>query len=66
MIDVCTYFHNLGTQHMFLTTYSLAYRIEKDSVLEKVWDLGRSLLEVRESRYVREFMTELKGMNRKK
>ena len=27
MIDVCTYFHNLATQHMFLTTFSLAYRI---------------------------------------
>ena len=38
----------------------------KVSVLEKVWDLGRSLLEVRESEYIRDFMTELRGMNRKK
>ena len=38
----------------------------KVSVLEKVWDLGRSLLEVRESKYIRNFMTELRGMNRKK
>ena len=37
----------------------------KVSVLEKVWDLGRSLLEVRESKYIRDFMTELRGMNRK-
>ena len=38
----------------------------KVSVLEKVWDHGRSLLEVRESEYIRDFMTELRGMNRKK
>ena len=31
----------------------------KVSVLEKVLDLGRSLLEVRESKYIRDFMTEL-------
>ena len=37
-----------------------------NSVLEKVWDHGRSLLEVRESKYIRDFMTELRGMNRKK
>ena len=37
----------------------------KVSVLEKVWDHGRSLREVRESKYIRDFMTELKGMNRK-
>ena len=38
----------------------------KVSVLEKVWDLGRSLLEVQESKYTRDFMTDLTGMNRKK
>ena len=37
----------------------------KVSVLEKVWDHGRSLREVRESKYIRDFMTELKGMNKK-
>ena len=36
------------------------------SVLEKVWDHGRSSLEVQESKYIRDFMTELRGMNRKK
>ena len=35
-------------------------------VLLEVWDLGRSLLKVRESKYNRHFMTELRGMNRKK
>ena len=37
----------------------------KASVLEKVWDLWRSLLS-EESKYIRNFMTELTGMNRKK
>ena len=37
----------------------------KVSVLENGWDLGRSLLEARESKYIRDFMTELRGMNRK-
>ena len=37
----------------------------KVGVLEKVWDLGRSLLE-RESQYIKDFMTELRGMDRKK
>ena len=37
----------------------------KVSVLEKVWNLRRSLLEVRESKYIRDFMTELRGINRK-
>ena len=37
----------------------------KVSVLEKVWDLGRSLLEARESKYIfRDLMTELRGMDR--
>ena len=31
----------------------------KVSVLENVWDLERSLLEVRESKYIRDFMTKL-------
>ena len=38
----------------------------KVSVVEKVWDLGRILLKVRESKHIRDFMTELRGMNRKK
>jgi len=38
----------------------------KVCILEKDWDLGRSLLEVRESNYIRDFMAELRGMNRKK
>ena len=38
----------------------------KVSVLEKVWDLGRRLFEVRESKYIRDFMTELTRINRKK
>jgi len=33
----------------------------KVSVLEKVWELGRSLLD---SKYIRDFMTEPRGMNR--
>ena len=37
----------------------------KVSVLEKVWAHGRSLLEVRETKYIRDFMT-FRGMNRKK
>jgi len=37
----------------------------KVGVLEKVWDHGRSLLEVRETKYIRDFMT-FRGMNRKK
>ena len=40
--------------------------ILKVSVLEKVWDLGRSLLEVQESKFIRDFMTKLRGINRKK
>ena len=36
------------------------------SILEKVWDRGRQLLEVRESMYIREFQTERRGMNVKK
>ena len=31
----------------------------KVSELEKVWDPGRSLLEVKESKYIRDFMTTL-------
>ena len=38
----------------------------KVSVLEKVWDLGRSSLQIRESKYIRDFMTEIRGMDRKK
>jgi len=52
-------------EHFNLPGYEL-YHILYHSVLEKVWDLGRSLLEVRESKYIRDFMTELRGMNRKK
>ena len=37
----------------------------KVNVLEKVWDLGRSLFKVQESKYIRNFMTELEDqMNR--
>jgi len=32
----------------------------KVSVVEKVWNLVRILLEVRESKYIRDFMTELR------
>ena len=49
----------------FLDSGHELYRL-KVSVLEKVWDHGISLLEVRESKYIRDFMTELRGMNRKK
>jgi len=38
----------------------------KVSVLEKVWDLGRRLFEVPEAKYIRDFMTELTRINRKK
>ena len=38
----------------------------KVKVLEKNLDLGRYLLEVWESKYIRDFMTEFRGMNRKK
>ena len=38
----------------------------KVSVVEKVWNLVRILLEVRESKYIRDFMTELAENNRKK
>ena len=63
------YIRNLHTnqstgEHFDLSGYEL-YHL-KVSVLEKVWDHGRSLLEVRESKYIRAFMTELRGMNRKK
>ena len=50
-------------EHFNLPGHELCHL--KVSVLEKVWDLGRSLLEVRESKYIRDFMTELREMNRK-
>ena len=63
------YITNLHTnqpsgEHFNLSGHELSHL--KVSVLEKVWDHGRSLLEVRESKYIRDFMTELRGMNRKK
>jgi len=63
------YIRNLHTnqptgEHFILPRQEL-YHL-KFSVLEKVWDLGRSLLEVQESKYIRDFMTKLRGMNRKK
>ena len=63
------YIRNLHTnqptgEHFNLPGHEL-YHL-KVSVLEKVWDHGRSLLEVRESKYIRDFMTELGEMNRKK
>jgi len=63
-----SYIRNLHTnqptgEHFYLPGHEL-YHL-KVSVLEKVWDHGRSLLEVRESKYIRDFMTELRGMNRK-
>ena len=62
------YIRNLHTnqptgEHFNLSGHEL-YHL-KVRVLEKVWDHGRSLLEVRESKYIRDFMTELRGMNRK-
>ena len=56
------YIRNLHTnqptgEHFNLPGHEL-YHL-KVSVLEKVWDLGRSLLEVQESKYIRDFMTEL-------
>ena len=63
------YIWNLHTnqptrEHFNLPEHEL-YHINV-SVLEKVWDLGRSLHAVQESKYIRDFMTELRGMNRKK
>ena len=63
------YIRNLHTnqptgEHFNLPGHEL-YHI-KVSILEKVWGHGRSLLEVRESKYIRDFMTELRRMNRKK
>ena len=63
------YIRNLHTnqptgEHFNLPGHELFHL--KASVLEKVWDLVRSLLKVRESKYIRDFMTELRGMNRKK
>jgi len=49
-----------------LRNYNFLLNFLKVSVLEKVWDHGRSLLEVRESKYIRDFMTEIRGINRKK
>ena len=64
-----SYIRNLHTnqptgEHFNLPGHEL-YHL-KVSVLEKVWDHGRSLLEVRESKYIRDFMTELRGINKKK
>ena len=55
---------SLHGEHFNLPGHEL-YHL-KVSVLEKVWDLGRSLLEVRESKYIRDFMTEFRGINTKK
>ena len=65
----CGYIRNLHTnqptgEHFNLPGPEL-YHL-KVSVLEKVWNLGRSLLKVREYKYIRDFMTQLRGMNRKK
>ena len=62
-----SYIRNLHTnqptgEHFNLPGHEL-YHLK---VLEKVWDHGRILLEVRESKYIRDFMTELREMNRKK
>ena len=59
------YIRNLHTnqptwEHFNLPGHEL-YHL-KVSVLEKVWDHWRSLLEVRESKYSRDFRTELKGI----
>ena len=67
MREHIAYIRNLHTnqptgEHFNLPGHEL-YHLK---VLEKVWDLGRSLLEVRESKYIRDFMTELRGLNRKK
>ena len=64
------YIRNLHTnqptgEHFNLPGHEL-YHL-KVSVLEKVWDSGRSLLELYENlNYIRDFMTELRGTNRKK
>ena len=62
------YIRNLHTnqptgEHFNLPRHEL-YHL-KVGVLEKVWDLERSLLEVRETKHIRDFMT-FRGMNRKK
>ena len=38
----------------------------KVSELEKVWDLGRSLLEVRESKYIKDFYDQTQRIEQKR
>ena len=51
-------------EHFNLPGHELVHL--KVSVLEKVWDLERSLLDVREYEYIRDFMIELTRNKQKK
>ena len=69
MRELIGYIRDLHTiqptgEHFNLPGHELYYL--KVSVLEKVWDLGRSLLEVRESKYIKDFYDRTQRIEQKR